>query len=90
MNQSADYHKPTAIPISTVIKSIKIYSDNPIHDCIDRIIDACVGVDQVDEDAFFYAMELNQVAEQLLYLSGELRRKCNDKYRKEIYDRKPH
>jgi hypothetical protein len=28
-------------PVSTVTKHIKIYSDNPIHDCIDRIMDAC-------------------------------------------------
>jgi hypothetical protein len=71
-----------------VTKSIKLYSDNPIHDCIDRIIDACVGVDLGDNDAFFYSMELNIAAEELLYLSGDLRRENNDKYRKGIYDKK--
>ena len=88
MSQKFD-HINASEPVSTVTKHIKIYSDNPIHDCIDRIIDACVGVDQGDEDALFYAMELNQVAEQLLYLSGDLRRECNDKYRKELYEKRP-
>ncbi len=83
------HSEPTPHTVSTVTKHIKIYSDNPIHVCIARIIDICEGVDQADDDAFFYAMELNQAAEQLLYLSSELRREHNDKYRKGIYDRKP-
>ena len=88
MSQKFD-HINASEPVSTVTKHIKIYSDNPIHDCIDRIIDACVGVDQADDDEFFYSMQLDQAAKELLDLTFALARECNHKYRKRIYDRKP-
>jgi hypothetical protein len=57
MNKS-DYMTPntdplsgTTQPVSTVTKHIKIYSDNPIHDCIDRIINSCACLDE-DDDRF--------------------------------------
>jgi tagatose-1,6-bisphosphate aldolase non-catalytic subunit AgaZ/GatZ len=55
---------PTSAPVSTVTKHIKIYSDNPIHDCIDRIIDAVAGLDH-DNDISYYASQLMMLSEKL-------------------------
>jgi hypothetical protein len=52
-----------------VTKHIKIYSDNPIHDCIDRIINSCVGLDLDSEDSHYYAINLKDSAEELLDLA---------------------
>jgi hypothetical protein len=63
---------PNPQPVSTVTKHIKIYSDNPIHDCIDRIIDACVALDEGGEDEYSNAVALAYAARDLhqLVLSG--------------------
>jgi hypothetical protein len=69
MNQP-QHSEPTPTPVSTVTKHIKIYSDNPIHDCIDRIINACIGMDAGGEDSHYYAVKLKNSAEELFLLSA--------------------
>jgi hypothetical protein len=68
MNQP-DKMTPNPQPVSTVTKHIKIYSDNPIHDCIDRIIDSSVCLDELDNDKFFNAMKLHVAAKELVDLA---------------------
>jgi hypothetical protein len=68
-------HQPNEItsnpqPVSTIVKHIKIYSDNPIHDCIDRIINACIGMDEGGEDSHYHAVNLKDSAEELFLLSA--------------------
>jgi hypothetical protein len=87
MTQPNDTSTPA--PVSIVTKHIKIYSDNPIHDCIDRIIDACVGLDMGDDDALFYAIELSEATDKLHELAFSRRVEENNLYRKGIYDKKP-
>jgi len=62
---------PDHQPVSTVTKHIKIYSDNPIHDCIDRIIDICDLVDENNEYLMIYLSELELAAREL-YIRAEL------------------
>jgi hypothetical protein len=62
---------PTTKPISTVTKHIKLYSDNPIHDCIDRIIDAVAVIDEDDKHSGLASAELYEVAQQLLMLATD-------------------
>ena len=51
--------------ISTVTKHIKIYSDNPFHDCIDRIIEASVMFDSIDTDEDYHLSLLQDAATDL-------------------------
>jgi hypothetical protein len=51
--------------VSTVTKHIKLYSDNPIHDCIDRIIDACALIDEGGEDTYFNEIDLTDAVDDL-------------------------
>jgi hypothetical protein len=60
---------PTSAPVSTVTKHIKIYSDNPIHDCIDRIIDACVCIDEGTDYRGFASENLHNAAMDLRRLT---------------------
>lgn len=60
--------------VSTVTKHIKLYSDNPIHDCIDRIIDYAARLDEGLGDSIVNhrqlknaARELNQLAHQNIH-----------------------
>jgi hypothetical protein len=62
---------PTTQPVSTVTKHIKIYSDNPIHDCIDRIIDACVALDEGTSRESHHADLLYVATTELLDLTSE-------------------
>jgi hypothetical protein len=59
---------PSPQPVSTVTKHITIYSDNPIHDCIDRIIDACSALDEGGEDEYSNAIALTYAAKDLQQL----------------------
>jgi hypothetical protein len=52
-------------PVSAATKHIRLYSNNPMHDCIDRIIDACSCIDEGRSDAFEHLIELQKAAEQL-------------------------
>jgi hypothetical protein len=52
-------------PVSTVTKHIKIYSDNPIHDCIDRIIESSTMIDSVNTDKEYHLSLLREAAEDL-------------------------
>jgi hypothetical protein len=81
--------EPTLHTVSTVTKHIKIYSDNPIHDCIDRIIDACVALDQRDQCAFIYALELEKAADELLDLARDRRSQEKPNYRRNLYEQNP-
>jgi hypothetical protein len=65
-------HIDASEPVSTVTKHIKIYSDNPIHDCIDRIISYTeyLELDSVDKN---YALDCVREA------ASELAELCLDK-----------
>lgn len=52
-------------PVSTITKHIKIYSDNPIHDCIDRIIESSTMLDSVNTDEEYYLTLLRDAANVL-------------------------
>ena len=68
MNQS-NYPNPGDATVSIIPKSIKIYSDNPIHDAIDRIIDSCACIDEGDDRCHMASLELREAAEDLLILA---------------------
>lgn len=60
---------PNPAPISIVTKHIKIYSDNPIHDAIDRIVDSCACIDEGDDYMGLASIELRAATEDLLVLA---------------------
>jgi hypothetical protein len=88
MNQP-DKMTPNPQPVSTITKHIKIYSDNPIHDAIDRIIDSCTGLDEANQHAFYYSLSLKAAAEELCELAYEVAIEETDKYRRGMYDNQP-
>jgi hypothetical protein len=55
----------TTDPVSTTTKHIKIYSDNPIHDCIDRIIEHSTMLDAANTDKEYHLSLLREAAEDL-------------------------
>ena len=57
---------PNPQPVSTVTKHIKIYSDNPIHDCIGELIDACEDLDDSDPTSYIALVELREIADKLV------------------------
>jgi hypothetical protein len=68
---------PNPQPVSTVTKHIKIYSDNPIHDCIDRIIDACSRIDEGNDISTNSEAMLQRAADELLWLADAIyKEKC--------------
>jgi hypothetical protein len=75
---------PNPQPVSTVTKHIKIYSDNPIHDCIDRIITAVNCIDEDDDWCLSATIELCEAADILLALSWALRKQKSDEFRRSI------
>ncbi|WP_373547963.1 hypothetical protein [Chamaesiphon sp.] len=68
MTQS-NYPNPQDATVSIIPKSIKIYSDNPIHDAIDRIIDSCNSIDEGQDSFGLVSVELKVAAEDLLILA---------------------
>jgi hypothetical protein len=74
----------TTEPVSTVTKHITIYSDNPIHDCIDRIINACLFIDEYDDFCGMAAAELYESADELTVLAGNLRKQKSDEFLRSI------
>jgi hypothetical protein len=64
-----DNDTPNPESISTVTKHIKIYSDNPMHDAIDRIINSCACLDEGDDYMGLASLELREAAEDLLVLA---------------------
>jgi hypothetical protein len=74
---------PTSAPVSIVTKHIKIYSDNPIHDCIDRIINAVAVIDEDDKHSGLASVELYEVARQLLMLATDRMVLINIEYLKQ-------
>jgi hypothetical protein len=87
MNQP-DKMTPNSQPVSIVTKHIKIYSDNRIHDAIDRIIDSCAGLDEANEHAFYYSLSLKAAAEELCELAYQVASDETDKYRRGMYEGK--
>jgi hypothetical protein len=78
---------PNPQPVSTVTKHIKIYSDNPIHDCIDRIITA---VNYLDEANDFYPWannELCEAAENLMELAFDYRKQKSAEFRRSLREK---
>jgi hypothetical protein len=71
--------------VSIVTKHIKIYSDNPIHDAIDRIIDACEGLDD-PALTFHNASELVRYSERLHRLASTLAIAESEKYQQKLTD----
>jgi hypothetical protein len=88
MTQQLPDHS-TAQPISTVTKHIKIYSDNPIHDCIDRIINSCACFDEDDDRFGMASVEMIEAAEELIALTVKRRSEAVNKLLGKIYDKKP-
>jgi hypothetical protein len=66
-------------PVSTIVKHIQLYADNPIHEAIDRIINSCLCLDKGDDYYGLDLLELRVAAEDLLVLAcknlTELQRK---------------
>jgi hypothetical protein len=88
-NMSQPNDTATSKPVSTVTKHIKIYSDNPIHDCIDRIINSCGCFDE-DDDRFGMASdEMIEAAEELIALTVKRRIEASNKYHREMSVYKP-
>jgi hypothetical protein len=56
---------PNPQPVSTVTKHIKIYSDNPIHDCIDRMIGYCEYLDDPNANTHFAFKWMQEAASEL-------------------------
>jgi hypothetical protein len=54
---------------SAITKHIKIYSDNPMHDAIDRIIDSCTRIDESEDYYQSAYLDLQQAADELLSLT---------------------
>jgi hypothetical protein len=82
-------HIDASEAVSTVTKHIKIYSDNPIHDCIDRIIESSVMLDSVNSDKEYCLALLHEAANDLF---SEVCMRLYDlggKQRKEDYAKKP-
>ena len=70
MTQSK-YPDPKDATVSIIPKTIKIYSDNPIHEAIDRIIDSCNRIDEGDDSTGIASVELREAAEDLIVLSTQ-------------------
>lgn len=70
MTQSK-YPDPKDATVSIIPKTIKIYSDNPIHDAIDRIINSCACLDEGDDYMGLASLEMREAAEDLLVLSTQ-------------------
>jgi hypothetical protein len=88
MNQP-DQITPTSQPVSTVTKHIKIYSDNPIHDCIDRIITAVNCLDEANDFYPWANNELCEAADNLTELAFNYRKQKADEFRRSISERRP-
>lgn len=75
MNQSTDPNLEP-YPVSTVTKHIKIYSDNPIHDCIDRIIDTASLLDNNQISHVRALLRIQDMADELSnvckYVRGQI------------------
>lgn len=82
MTQS-DNINSAAQQISAATKHIKLYSNNPIHNQIDRIIDACSFVDEGGDDLIFYLSELKYASEELFVLSYQKLKAERDKIHKQ-------
>jgi hypothetical protein len=57
--------------ISTVTKHIKLYSNNPIHEAIDRIINSAACLDEGDDYMGLASLELKEAADDLFKLACE-------------------
>lgn len=87
MNES-DCPNPDDATVSIIPKSIKIYSDNPIHDAIDRIIDSCNRIDEDDDYMGLASLDLKVAAEDLLILSCRRMANIKVQYPHEIDEQK--
>lgn len=81
-------NEPKPATISTVTKHIKIYSDNPIHDCIDRIIDACACLDEGNDFCGMASAEMYEAADELLELCAISHKQKSDDFRRSLYERR--
>jgi hypothetical protein len=74
--------------ISAVTKHIKIYSDNPMHDAIDRIINSCACLDEGDDYMGLASIELRAAAEDLLVLACQNLIKLQHKRERDFNEQK--
>jgi hypothetical protein len=78
---------PHTQPVSAVTKHIKIYSDNPIHDAIDRVIDRVLDLDD-PYNAAYNASQLVKEVEKLHRLACNLAAIEITKYHEKLRDAK--
>jgi hypothetical protein len=83
-------HPDPTTPVHTATKSIKLYSDNPIHDCIDRIIEACTRIDTDSEDACLAATQMMVAAHSLFDLASDKRAEIDSNNRRKFNEKFSH
>ncbi len=76
--------------VSTVTKYIKIYSDNPIHDCIDRIIGYCEYLERTDHNDYFTFKWMKEASLELAVLCEQRQAKASLKTVQEINAKRTH
>ena len=87
MTQS-NYPNPEDATVSIIPKTIKIYSDNPIHDAIDRIIDSCNQIDEDDDSFGLASYELGLAAMDLIISACDRMAKINVQSQHKINEQK--
>ena len=84
----SDYSTPNTEPVSAITKHVKIYSDNPIHDAIDRIINSCACIDEDDDYCHMASLELQEAASDLLILANDRITNIKSKYQRGMNEQK--
>jgi hypothetical protein len=80
---------PTAERVTSAItKHIKIYSDNPMHDAIDRIINSCLCIDQDDDYMGMATAEMREAAEELFEITCVRSRALQEKRQRDFNEYK--
>jgi hypothetical protein len=83
-----DKTTPTNASVTAVKKWIKLYSDNPIHEAIDRIIDCCEALELPDCDRLHNSIQLHQAAEALEVIAAIGRIQEISNHQRTIYEEK--
>jgi hypothetical protein len=79
----------TTEPVSTVTKHITIYSDNPIHDCIDRMIGYCEYIEKADANTHFAFKWMQEAASELAALCQDEETGKHNYFDRKIDAKKP-
>ena len=78
----------TTDSVLIVKKWIAIYSNNPMHDAIDRIINSCACIDEGDDYRGLASIELQEAAEDLFRLASNNVVKLAIEYQRKINEQK--